>query len=173
MSNRKRGTVFGKINTLLYRDLQEEAPHIINNELLENKLFNFITNRFTIGTSYTEEHLKVLSKEIKEEFKLDYSEKKIGAILNQIYIINRIKYKPGTQIDDSFYKNILPKCVPNKRINIYNIEKYISLEDIQALLNLEEGDQTIEHMLDKRKSKYKKQLTEQEQQILQSLESVF
>lgn len=173
MSNRKRGTVFGKINTLLYRDLQEEAPHLINYELLENKLFNFITDKFTIGTSYTEEHLKVLSKEIKEEFKLDYSEKKIGAILNQIYIINRIKYKPGTQIDDSFYKNILPKCVPNKRINIYNIEKYISLEDIQALLNLEEGDQTIEHMIDKRKSKYKKQLTEQEQQVLQSLESVF
>lgn len=39
-------------------------------------------------------------------------------------MINRIKYKPGTQIDNSFYKNILPKCVPNKRINIYNIEKY-------------------------------------------------
>lgn len=173
MSNRKRGTVFGKINTLLYRDLQEEAPHIINNELLENKLFSFITDKFTIGTSYTEEHLKVLAKDIKETFKLDYSEKKIGTILNQIYVINRIKYKPGTQIDNSFYRNILPKCVPNKRINIYNIEKYISLEDIQALLNLDEGDQTINHMIEKRKAKYKKQLTEQEQQVLQSLESVF
>lgn len=173
MSNRKRGTVFGKINTLLYRDLQEEAPHIINNELLENKLFNFITNRFTIGTSYTEEHLKLLANEIKETFKLNYSTNKISTILNQIYIINKSKSRFGTIIDTVFYKNIVPNGVPNKQYKYNTIEKYISLEDIQALLNLEEGDQTIKYMIEKRKSKYKKQLTEQEQQILQSLGSVF
>lgn len=173
MSNRKRGTVFGKINTLLYRDLQEEAPHIINNELLENKLFNFITDRFTIGTSYTEEHLKLLANEIKETFKLDYSTKKLSEILNQIYIIKAIKNKKLTSVDDTFYRNIVPTQVKKDKINYSRIEKYISLEDIQTLLNLEEGDQTINHMLDKRKSKYKKQLTEQEQQVLQSLKSVF
>ncbi|CEP50476.1 putative deoxyribonuclease [[Clostridium] sordellii] len=173
MSNRKRGTVFGKINTLLYRDLQEEAPHIINNELLENKLFSFITNKFTIGTSYTEEHLKVLSKEVKEAFKIDYSTNKLSTILNQIYIINKSQMRSGNTIDSVFYKNIVPNLLPGKRISVNTIEKYISLEDIQALLNLEEGDQTINHMIDKRKSKYKKQLTEQEQQVLQSLESVF
>lgn len=180
MSNRKRGTVFGKINTLLYRDLQEEAPHIINNELLENKLFSFITNKFTIGTSYTEEHLKVLAKEVKEAFKIDYSTNKLSTILNQIYVISKKQYKKGAKvpvIDNSFYKNIVPnggtKDEFNKKTNIYTIEKYISLADIQALLNLEEGDQTIKHMMEKRKAKYKKQLTEQEQQVLQSLESVF
>lgn len=173
MSNRKRGTVFGKINTLLYRDLQEEAPHIINNKLLENKLFNFITDRFTIGTSYTEEHLKLLANEIKETFKLDYSTKKLSEILNQIYIIKAIKNKKLTSVDDTFYRNIVPTQVKKDKINYSRIEKYISLEDIQALLNLEEGDQTIKHMIEKRKSKYKKQLTEQEQQVLQSLESVF
>ncbi|MFR3560080.1 MAG: CHC2 zinc finger domain-containing protein [Paraclostridium sordellii] len=173
MSNRKRGTVFGKINTLLYRDLQEEAPHIINNELLENKLFNFITDRFTIGTSYTEEHLKLLANEIKETFKLDYSTKKLSEILNQIYIIKAIKNKKLTSVDDTFYRNIVPTQVKKDKINYSRIEKYISLEDIQALLNLEEGDKTINHMIDKRKSKYKKQLTEQEKQVLQSLESVF
>lgn len=173
MSNRKRGTVFGKINTLLYRDLQEEAPHIINNELLENRLFSFITDRFTIGTSYTEEHLKLLAKEIKEAFKLDYSTKKLSEILNQIYIIKAIKNKKLTSVDDTFYRNIVPTQVKKDKINYSRIEKYISLEDIQALLSLEEGDQTIKHMIDKRKSKYKKQLTEQEQQVLQSLESVF
>ncbi|EMY3421220.1 DEAD/DEAH box helicase family protein, partial [Escherichia coli] len=173
MSNRRRGTVFGKINTLLYRDLQEEAPHLINYELLENKLFSFITNRFVIGTSYTEEHLKILSKEIKETFKLDYSTKKLSEILNQIYIIKAIKNKKLTSVDDTFYRNIVPTQVKKDKINYSRIEKYISLEDIQTLLNLEEGDQTINHMLDKRKSKYKKQLTEQEQQVLQSLESVF
>lgn len=173
MSNRKRGTVFGKINTLLYRDLQEEAPHIINNELLENKLFSYITDRFTIGTSYTEEHLKVLAKEIKEIFKLDYSTNKLSTVLNQIYIINKSQIRSGNTIDSSFYKNIVPNLLPGKRISVNTIEKYISLEDIQALLNLEEGDQTIKHMIEKRKSKYKKQLTEQEQQVLQSLESVF
>lgn len=173
MSNRKRGTVFGKINTLLYRDLQEEAPHLINYELLENKLFNFITDKFTIGTSYTEEHLKILSKEIKETFKLDYSTKKLSEILNQIYIIKAIKNKKLTSVDDTFYRNIVPTQVKKDKINYSRIEKYISLEDIKTLLSLEEGDQTIKHMIDKRKSKYKKQLTEQEQQILQSLESVF
>lgn len=174
MSNRKRGTVFGKINTLLYRDLQEESPHIINNELLENKLFSYITNRFTIGTSYTEEHLKVLSDEIKKDFKLDYSTNKLSTILNQIYIINTLKTKKGAPIGTIFYKNILPNSVhEGKQVRIYTIEKYISLEDIQALLNLEEGDQTIKHMLEKRKAKCKKQLTDQEQQVLQSLESVF
>lgn len=174
MSNRKRGTVFGKINTLLYRDLQEESPHIINNELLENKLFSYITNRFTIGTSYTEEHLKVLSKEIKEIFKLDYSTNKLSTILNQIYIINTLKTKKGAPLGTVFYRNISPNSVhEGKQVRIYTIEKYISLEDIQALLNLEEGDQTINHMIDKRKAKYKKQLSDQEQQVLQSLESVF
>lgn len=173
MSNRKRGTVFGKINTLLYRNLQEKAPNLINKQLLENKLFNFITDRFTIGTSYTEEHLKVLSKEIKEDFKLDYSTKKLSEILHQIYIIKAIKNKKLTSVDDTFYRNIVPTQVKKDKINYSRIEKYISLEDIQALLNLEEGDQTINHMLDKRESKYKKQLTEQEQQVLQSLESVF
>lgn len=173
MSNRKRGTVFGKINTLLYRDLQEEAPHIINKELLENKLFSFITNRFTIGTSYTEEHLKVLSKEVKEAFKIDYSTNKLSTILNQIYVINKSKSRFGTIIDSVFYKNIVPNGVPNKQFKYNTIEKYISLEDIQALLNLEEGDQTINHMIDRRKAKYKKQLSDQEQQVLQSLESVF
>lgn len=173
MSNRKRGTVFGKINTLLYRNLQEKAPNLINKQLLENKLFNFITDRFTIGTSYTEEHLKVLSKEIKEDFKLDYSTKKLSEILHQIYIIKAIKNKKLTSVDDTFYRNIVPTQVKKDKINYSRIEKYISLEDIQALLNLEEGDQTIKHMIEKRKSKYKKQLTEQEQQVLQSLESVF
>lgn len=173
MSNRKRGTVFGKINTLLYRDLQEEAPHIINNELLENKLFSYITDKFKIGTSYTEEHLKVLADEIKKDFKLDYSTNKLSTILNQIYIINKSKTRLGTIIDNSFYKNIVPNGVPGKQFKYNTIEKYISLEDIQALLNLEEGDQTIKHMIEKRKSKYKKQLTEKEQQVLQSLESVF
>lgn len=174
MSNRKRGKVFGKINTLLYRDLQEEAPHIINNELLENKLFSFITDRFTIGTSYTEEHLKLLANEIKETFKLDYSTKKLSEILKQIYIIVSSKPRSETAKSNVFYNNIVPNGVSQgKQVRIYTIEKYISLEDIKTLLNLEEGDQTIEHMIDKRKSKYKKQLTEQEQQILQSLESVF
>ncbi|CEQ26526.1 putative deoxyribonuclease [[Clostridium] sordellii] len=174
MSNRKRGTVFGKINTLLYRDLQEEAPHIINNELLENKLFRYITDKFKIGTSYTEEHLKVLADEIKKYFKLDYSTNKLSTILNQIYIIKTLKTKKGAPIGTIFYKNILPNSVhEGKQVRIYTIEKYISLEDIQALLNLEKGDQTIKHMMEKRKSKYKKQLTEQEQQVLQSLESVF
>ena len=173
MSNRKRGTVFGKINTLLYRDLQEEAPHIINNELLENKLFRFITDRFTISTSYTEEHLKLLANEIKETFKLDYSTKKLSEILNQIYIIKAIKNKKLTSVDDTFYRNIVPTQVKKDKINYSRIEKYISLGDIQALLNLDEGDQTIKHMIEKRKSKYKKQLTEQEKQVLQSLESVF
>ena len=173
MSNRKRGTVFGKINTLLYRDLQEEAPHLINNELLENKLYKFITDKFTIGTSYTEEHLKILAKEIKENFKIDYSTKKLSEILNQIYIIKAIKNKKLTSVDDTFYKNIVPTQVKKDKINYSRIEKYISLEDIQTLLNLEEGDQTINHMIEKRKAKYKKQLTQQEQQVLQSLKSVF
>lgn len=174
MSNRKRGTVFGKINTLLYRDLQEEAPGIINKELLENKLFNFITDRFTIGTSYTEEHLKLLANEIKETFKLDYSTKKLSEILKQIYIIVSSKPRSEAAKSNIFYNNIVPNGVSQgKQVRIYTIEKYISLEDIQALLNLEEGDQTIKHMIEKRKSKYKKQLTEQEQQVLQSLESVF
>lgn len=180
MSDKRRREVFGKINTLLYRDLQEEAPHIINNELLENKLFSFITDRFTIGTSYTEEHLKVLSKEVKETFKLDYSTRKLRGILNQIYVISDKQYKKGAKVpvkSNVLYKNIVQIAGTdnkfNKKTNIYTIEEYISLEDIQAFLNLDEGDQTINHMIEKRKAKYKKQLSEQEQQMLQSLESVF
>ena len=173
MGNRKRGTLFGKINTLLYRDLLEEAPQIINDELLENKLYKFITDRFTIGISYTEEHLKLLANEIKEEFKLDYTTNKLSTILNQIYIIELRKIRSVTGIDDSFYRNIVPNLVTGKKqMRINTIKSFISISDLEKELHLE-NDNTISNMIVKRKSKYLAQLTDQEKEVLQNLDGVF
>ncbi|MDV9843290.1 DEAD/DEAH box helicase, partial [Clostridioides difficile] len=49
--NRKRGTIFNKINTLIYRELKEEYPEFLNDELIQVTVFNYIDKLFGIGTS--------------------------------------------------------------------------------------------------------------------------
>ncbi|MBP3930194.1 MAG: hypothetical protein J6D47_11610, partial [Peptostreptococcaceae bacterium] len=139
---------------------------------LENKLYKFITDRFTIGISYTEEHLKLLANEIKEEFKLDYTTNKLSTILNQIYIIESIRNKKLRGIDNSFYRNILPNPRKNEKYNYHTIKSFISISDLEKELHLE-NDNTIGNMIERRKSKYINQLSEQEKEVLQNLEGVF
>ena len=170
LNRKKRSTVFAKVQNVIFRALQNEI--IVNNELLENKLYKFITDRFTIGTSYTEEHLKILSNEIKEEFKLDYSTTRIANMLNQIYVINKSQIRGGNRISHNFYKNIVHMLLPGKRISVNRIERYINLQDILSILDLE-NDKSLCNTIAKRKSIHKKEVTQQQLDIMKELRAVF
>ncbi|OJT88534.1 DEAD/DEAH box helicase, partial [Clostridioides difficile] len=91
MGNRKRGAIFNKINTLIYRELKEKCPTFLNDELIQVTVFNYIDKLFGIGTSYTEFHLQKLSDDLRlilgENWGLNT--KKIELVLNEIFIIEK------------------------------------------------------------------------------------
>ncbi|WP_223380693.1 DEAD/DEAH box helicase family protein [Clostridioides difficile] len=108
--NRKRGTIFNKINTLIYRELKEEYPEFLNDELIQVTVFNYIDKLFGIGTSYTKLHLQELSDDLRtilgENWNL--TTEKIGCILNEIFKIESKNHRCGTHLENMlfFIKNI-------------------------------------------------------------------
>ena len=119
--NRKRGTIFNKINTLIYRELKEEYPEFLNDELIQVTVFNYIDKLFGIGTSYTKLHLQELSDDLRtilgENWNL--TTEKIGCILNEIFKIESKNHRCGTHLENMFfYKNINPNTGTKEKKNL-------------------------------------------------------
>ena len=99
-ANRKRGAIFNKLNTLIYRELKEEYPEFLNDELIQVTVFNYIDKLFGIGTSYTELHLQELSDDLRlilgENWNL--TTKKLSIILNEVFVIEKKKYRGGNSL---------------------------------------------------------------------------
>ncbi len=169
MGNRKRGNVFRKINNLVYRELNKEYPNIFANQTnVENRMYEWLINEFKVGTSYTNEHLEIVA----EAFKIRYGENwaittnKIGEILNQTYNIENKNTRSGTVLELSFYKNINPNGVPNKKIRVYTINNFIEIQDIKKELGCTSSDFTIEKSINIKKQYILNQLDETEKEIL-------
>ncbi|EQK59195.1 DEAD/DEAH box helicase family protein [Clostridioides difficile F548] len=169
--NRKRGTIFNKINTLIYRELKEEYPEFLNDELIQVTVFNYIDKLFGIGTSYTKLHLQELSDDLRtilgENWNL--TTEKIGCILNEIFKIESKNHRCGTHLENMFfYKNINPKCVPceKNRVRIYKIERYVTIDDIKKDLELDEKDKSLEHAIKRTKDRMLNSLDEEEKLLL-------
>ncbi|SJO67442.1 Type III restriction enzyme, res subunit [Clostridioides difficile] len=169
--NRKRGTIFNKINTLIYRELKEEYPEFLNDELIQVTVFNYIDKLFGIGTSYTKLHLQELSDDLRtilgENWNL--TTEKIGCILNEIFKIESKNHRCGTHLENMFfYKNINPKCVPceKNRVRIYKIERYVTIDDIKKDLELDEKDKSLEHAIKHTKDRMLNSLDEEEKLLL-------
>ncbi|HGT1646689.1 TPA: DEAD/DEAH box helicase family protein [Clostridioides difficile] len=171
MGNRKRGAVFSKINNLIYRELREEYPGLLNDELIEVTVFNYIDKLFGKGISYTELHLQELSNDLKlilgENWNLTTN--KLSAILNSIFIIESKQIQTCTPVGSIFfYKNINPTGVQQekKRVRIYKIERYITIKDIKKELALDEKDISLENSIRHRKNKMLNSLDDTEKLVL-------
>ena len=101
------------------------------------------------------------------------STKKISAILNQIYNIDRVKINLSVSDKNyNFYKNILPGSETNeKRINAYTIKSRIELSDIKKELAVTSSDFSLENSIAKRKTKILNQLDNNIKELL--LEGIF
>ncbi|HBH3067194.1 TPA: DEAD/DEAH box helicase family protein [Clostridioides difficile] len=171
LSNRKRGAVFNKINTLIYRELKEEYPQFLNDELIEVTKFNYIDKLFGIGTSYTKVHLQELTNDLRlilgEVW--DLNTKKLEIILNEIFIIENKNYRSGSVLEHIFfYKNINPNTEPGtrKRIRINNIKRYITIDDIKQELELDKKDNSLERAIKYTKDRMLNSLDEDEKLLL-------
>lgn len=174
MGNRKRGSIFAKINTLIYRELKEEYSNIFKNDYsVEVRVFEWLVNEFKEGTSYTSEHLEILSESFIMTFGDNWSlsTKKISEILNQTYNIDKVKNKKLTSVETLFYRNIIPTEVKNDKINYNTIKSRIELSDIKADLKINSSDRSLENFIIDRKQKILNQLDSIEKEIL--LEGLF
>lgn len=176
MGNRKRGSIFAKINTLIYRELKEEHPNIFKNDnTIEVRIYEWLTNEFKEGVSYTQEHLEILAESFRITFgdNWAFTPKKLGELLNQIYVIKNKKSSNCPPVETLFYRNIIPTTGQNskKRINIYTIKSKIKIADVKKELGCTSSDLSLDLAIKKRKSKLLDQLDNVEKRIL--LEGIF
>lgn len=168
--------IFAKINTIIYDELKREYPNAFKNDYsLEVRIYNLITYYLYEGVSYTQEHLEDLSEALRIAFGDNWSlsTKKISAVLNQIYNIDRVKINLSVSDKNyNFYKNILPGSETNeKRINAYTIKSRIDISDIKKELGATSSDMSLEYSIQKRKTKILSQLDSNHKEIL--LEGIF
>lgn len=177
LANKKNSKkIFAKINTIIYDELKKEYPNAFKNDYsLEVRIYEWLINEFKENTSYTNEHLEILAETLRIVFGDNWSlsTKKISAILNQIYNIDRVKINLSVaDKNNTFYKNILPgSATTKKRIDAYTIKSRIELSDIKKELDATSSDFSLEHSIHKRKTKILNQLDEDEREIL--LEGIF
>ena len=80
------------------------------------------------------------------------STKKISAILNQIYNVAKTETRIATLKNYTFYKNILPNGVANKKVRVYTIKSRIELSDIKKELGATSSDMSLEYSIQKKKN---------------------
>ena len=168
--------IFAKINTIIYDELKREYPNAFKNDYsLEVRIYNLITYYLYEGVSYTQEHLEDLSEALRIGFGDNWSlsTKKISAVLNQIYNIDRVKINLSVADKNyNFYKNILPaSATTKKRIDAYTIKSRIEFSDIKKELGATSSDMSLENSIQKRKTKILSQLDSNHKEIL--LEGIF
>ena len=177
MAQRKNNKkIFAKINTIIYDELKQEYPNAFKNDYsLEVRVYELITHYLYEGVSYTQEHLEDLSEALRIGFGDNWSlsTKKISAVLNQIYNIDRVKINLSVADKNyNFYKNILPaSATTKKRIDAYTIKSRIEFSDIKKELGATSSDMSLENSIQKRKTKILSQLDSNHKEIL--LEGIF
>lgn len=157
LGNAKRGKVFSQLNKIIFRKIEQNYPQLINKDLVENKLHNLIIQEFRPGTSYTQEHLELFIKTFKNEVPiLKLSVKHLGSIINDNYNVdvNRHKFSMLPQLENYFYKNIVPNHgneEKDKQIRVYTIKDFKNINDIVLENNLsEESKKSLSSIIDRR-----------------------
>lgn len=157
LSPKKRKYLFSSLNKIVFRRIKQECPHLIAEHLLENKIYNFIVNEFSTGTSYTKEHIDFFIEGLNMTFPgIKISSQKVLEIINENYVVECKNSKFGTHLSINLYKNIVPKGVPEgKKIRLYTVKAEKNVEDIIQEFNLSELDSKIlNNIVDKRYKKY-------------------
>ncbi|EQF29887.1 DEAD/DEAH box helicase family protein [Clostridioides difficile CD160] len=171
MEKNKRSNIFNKINNLIYRELKEEHPNLLNDNLIEVVAYNYIDKLFGTGTAYTKDNLQELSNDLGillgDNWRLTTS--KLGTTLKNIFVVKTKRLKKDDTLEQySFYKNNTPNTeFQNKdSMRINKIERYITIEDIEKDLKLEKNDLTLRNAINIRKQKLLSKLDEIEKAFL-------
>lgn len=164
--NRARGKFFSQLNNLVYREVEKEFPEYMRYELLDDKIYNQIVNTFEVGKSYTKEHLEYFCKGINMMYKTKLTVNKLGEQLANIFNIenkNLRELPSGTGIDFLYKENIVSIPVPGKRIRVYTIKNYLTLDDLQEQHSLDNKSMSILQLeINKQIDKYRKEVKEKE-----------
>lgn len=152
LGNKKRGKIFSQLNKIVFREIEAKYPQLINNNLVENRLYSLIVNDFKPGISYTKEHLEMFIEAIQIIIPgLKLTVNKLGETIKDIYVVDEINSRGGTQVDTIFYKKVHPTYVPNKRIRVYTIMSFKTVKDISIEHNLSEiSCKSLENITKKR-----------------------
>ncbi|HGL5965268.1 TPA: DEAD/DEAH box helicase family protein [Clostridioides difficile] len=171
MGNNKRGNIFNKINNLIYRELKEEYPNLLNDNLIEVVAYNYIDKLFGAGTAYTKDNLQELSNDLGillgDNWRLTTN--KLGTTLKNIFVVKTKRLKKNDTLEQySFYKNNTPNTefLNKDSMRINKIERYITIEDIEKDLKLKENDLTLRNAINTRKQKILSKLDEIEKAFL-------
>ena len=154
LGNKKRGKIFSQLNKIVFRQLEENYPQLINTELVENRLYNLITADFKPGVSYTKEHLELFIDMIQIVIPgLKITVNKLGEIIKDTYVVDEKQYGIKSnlpQVDTIYYKNISP-TYGKKKINLYTIKDFRKVNDIAIEHGLSEiSEKSLENITKKR-----------------------
>lgn len=154
LGNRRKGKLFSQLNSIVYKQIMDKYPQLVDNNLIENRLYNLIIDNFKPGTSYTNEHLELFIDMINILIPgLKLSTTRLGETLNNIYSIknSRPKVNEGHQLEHYFYKNIYPNYCPGKKISINTIIDFRKVDDIIAEHKLSDiSSKSLENIIKKR-----------------------
>ena len=154
LGNRKKGKIFSQLNSIVYRQILDEYPQLIDNNLIENRIYNLIVDNFKPGISYTNEHLEMFIDMLQLVVPgIKLSVNKLGETINNIYSVKntRPKINEGHQLEHYFYKNIYPNPCPGKKISINTIEDFKKVDDIIAENKLSDiSHKSLENITKKR-----------------------
>ncbi|MFR2389793.1 DEAD/DEAH box helicase family protein, partial [Intestinibacter bartlettii] len=159
--NRARGKIFGQIDSIAYRKIEKKYKDYIDNTDLENRLYNQIINTFKPGLSYTTEHLEMFIEAFQNVAPINLTVEQLQIRLNNIFKIDKEQIKKCTRVDKLFLYKIEPTHVQNKRIWIFTIVDFTSLEDLADQNNWSEIDKKIlKNLINKNIRKIDKEVQE-------------
>ena len=172
--NRSRGKFFQQLNYQVFRKVEKKYPELIDNNLIENRIYNLIVQEFKPGISYTNEHIKIFIDAIKIFLPgTKITEKEIQEKLANIYVsdIKQVskKTKNVPTVDINYYKNIVPTA--GTKFNIYTIKAHKKIADIAEDNQLSDIDaKVLKSVIDK---KYKNIISSDEAQEIINIEQIF
>jgi len=144
VGNRKRGSVLGIINNIAYKMLYDDAPHLINNDIISNKVYDYIVRNLQIGMSYTNEHLKMMCDRLKDAYNIEISTTKLGSTINEIYVIDSKQVKMCKGLETVFVYNSNPNWLHDgKRFSLNTVNRFYTTQDVNEQFGLHD-DTSIE-----------------------------
>lgn len=178
MGDKTRLKFIQELNIQVFRKVEKKYPELIDNDIIENRIYNLVTLFFKPGLSYTEDHLKIfletlLSKPLKGT-KMNINE--LRKLINSIFVVDCKQHKKGSKVPATsyifLYNNIdVTGTKLEKKVNIYTIKRHKKIADIAEDHQLSEIDaKVLKNIIDKR---YKNIINSNEAQELLNIEQIF
>ena len=129
--NRARGKLFGQLNNIIYRQIEEEYPALMRYVRIEDRLYSFILGTFKPGKAYTEEHLKLFIEAAETQLPdTKLTTNKLGELLSQIYSIDARELNSVEGLDFIYNKIYISNLSTNKKKRVNTIKSFLTIEDV-------------------------------------------